>query len=110
MSSSLSNLELFHDPSYPTLSGRFRSMRPKVLVHRLNRSWKLSKKVKEITRAGKLKREMQVKNMKLYVMNKIIVEENERLRRKAMTLLQENKILLAQFQKFPHPDSNTIKY
>ena len=70
----------------------------------------MSKKVKEITRAGKLKREMQVKNMKLYVMNKIIVEENERLRRKAMTLLQENKILLAQFQKFPHPDSNTIKY
>ena len=70
----------------------------------------MSKKVKEITRAGKLKREMQVKNIKLYVMNKIIVEENERLRRKAMTLLQENKILLAQFQKLPHPDSNTIKY
>lgn len=85
-------------------------MRPKVHVHSLNGSWKLSKEAKEITRARKLKREMEVKNMKLYMMNKIIVEENEKLRRKAMVLLQENKILQAQIQKLPHGESKTNKY
>ncbi|KAL3536930.1 hypothetical protein ACH5RR_000296 [Cinchona calisaya] len=108
----MSNLKSFHDPSYYTLNWRYHSMRPKVHIHRLNGSWKLLKEAKETARAeGKLKREMQIKNMKLYMLNKIILEENEKLRRKAMILLQENKVLASQFQKLPHPpDSNIQQY
>lgn len=68
-----------------------------------NRSSKLSKEAKEKGRAGKLKRELEVKNMKLYLMNKIIIEENEKLRRRAMILLQERKTLQSQFQNPCNP-------
>ncbi|KAL3517030.1 hypothetical protein ACH5RR_023932 [Cinchona calisaya] len=104
----MSNLKSVHDPSYSTSSSRFQKIRPKVHVHRLNRSWKLLKKAKEMARAGKLKREMQFRNMKLYMQYKTISQENEKLQRKAMILLQENKILLSQFQKLRNPDCNTI--
>lgn len=63
-----------------------------------NRSLKLLNEAKEKGRAGKLRRELEVKNMKLYQMNKIIIEENEKLRRRAMILLQERKTLQSQFQ------------
>lgn len=43
--------------------------------------------------------DMQMKNLKLYMQNQIIIEENERLRKKAILLHQENQTLLAQLQK-----------
>ncbi|KAI7733439.1 hypothetical protein M8C21_006466, partial [Ambrosia artemisiifolia] len=45
-----------------------------------------------------LKRKMTMKNLKLYIENQGIIEENERLRRKAFVLHQENQLLLSQLQ------------
>ncbi|KAI3498362.1 hypothetical protein L2E82_14535 [Cichorium intybus] len=45
-----------------------------------------------------LKRKMAMKNLKLYIQNQCIIEENERLRRKALLLHQENQVLLCQLQ------------
>lgn len=44
------------------------------------------------------KREMEMKNLKLYMANKIIVDENEKLKKKATELLLENKILQSQLR------------
>lgn len=44
------------------------------------------------------KREMETKNLKLYMANKIIVDENEKLKKKATELLLENKILQSQLR------------
>ncbi|CAA6656265.1 unnamed protein product [Spirodela intermedia] len=41
---------------------------------------------------------MEVVNMKLYLENRCIMEENERLREKASVLRRENQILLSQLQ------------
>lgn len=41
---------------------------------------------------------MEIKNLKLYVENQSIREENERLRRKALLLQHENQTLMAQLQ------------
>ncbi|KAK1425160.1 hypothetical protein QVD17_20506 [Tagetes erecta] len=43
-----------------------------------------------------LKRKMAMKNLKLYMQNKCMIEENEKLRRKALVLHQENQILFSQ--------------
>ena len=54
---------------------------------------------------------MELKNMKLYLENQSIVEENEKLRKKASLLHQENLALMSELQKkFPHLDgfSNTL--
>nr|GMD71611.1 protein LITTLE ZIPPER 1-like [Ipomoea batatas] len=51
-------------------------------------------------KVGKLKKiEMEMKNWKLYMENKSIIEENQRLQHKALLLHQENKALLSQLQK-----------
>ncbi|KAI9175073.1 hypothetical protein LWI28_026963 [Acer negundo] len=51
------------------------------------------------------KREMEVKNLKLYLENQSIIEENLKLRKKANLLHQENLALMSQFQnKFSHFD------
>lgn len=42
---------------------------------------------------------MELKNLKLYIQNRSILEENEKLRQKAMLLRQENKALFSEFQK-----------
>ncbi|KAH9612400.1 hypothetical protein KSS87_014425 [Heliosperma pusillum] len=42
---------------------------------------------------------MEVKNLKLYLENKSILEENEKLRQKAILLRQENQALLFEYQK-----------
>lgn len=45
---------------------------------------------------------MELENLKLYLENKSIIEENEKLRKKANILHQENLALLSEFQKkFP---------
>ncbi|KAJ8767685.1 hypothetical protein K2173_018243 [Erythroxylum novogranatense] len=47
--------------------------------------------------------EMELRNLKLYLENQSIVEENEKLRKKAHLLHQENLALMSEFQKkFPH--------
>nr|KAJ0209467.1 hypothetical protein LSAT_V11C400172100 [Lactuca sativa] len=45
-----------------------------------------------------LKRKMAMKNLKLYMQNQCIIEENEKLRRKALLLHQENQVLFYQLQ------------
>ncbi|KAL4353328.1 hypothetical protein GQ457_06G032580 [Hibiscus cannabinus] len=70
-------------------SGRVSKQRHNVRVRRLDRLRRLRKG------AGT---EIQMKNLKLYVENQIIIEANERLRAKALLLHQENQTLLAQLQ------------
>ncbi|MFS7938903.1 putative protein LITTLE ZIPPER [Helianthus anomalus] len=45
-----------------------------------------------------LKRKMAMKNLKLYMQNQCMIEENAKLRRKALLLHQENQILFSQLQ------------
>lgn len=50
---------------------------------------------------------MELQNWKLYFENRTIIEENEKLRKKANLLHQENLALLLEFQKkFPHQRRN----
>lgn len=49
-------------------------------------------------RLMKREMEMKMKNLKLYMANKIIVDENEKLKKKATELLLENKILQSQLR------------
>ncbi|KAL2330442.1 hypothetical protein Fmac_018023 [Flemingia macrophylla] len=46
-----------------------------------------------------VKAEIQMKNLKLYMENKTIIEENEKLRKQAMLLHKENQALLSLLQK-----------
>ena len=66
-------------------------------------------KKEEANTAG-VKVEMEIKNLKLYMENQSIIEENERLRKKAFLLHKENQVLLSQLQNFskqkPLPSSN----
>ncbi|KAF4386567.1 hypothetical protein CsatB_011640 [Cannabis sativa] len=62
------------------------SKRYNLRVHGLNRRRKSSKV------------DMEVKNLRLYIENKTIMEENQRLRKKALLLHQENQALLSQLQ------------
>uniref|UniRef100_A0A803LQY2 Uncharacterized protein n=1 Tax=Chenopodium quinoa TaxID=63459 RepID=A0A803LQY2_CHEQI len=43
--------------------------------------------------------DMEIKNLKLYLENRSILEQNEQLRQKAIRLRQENLALLSEFQK-----------
>jgi hypothetical protein len=52
-----------------------------------------------------VKKEMEIKNLKLYMENKSIMEENEKLRKKALLLHQENQALSYLLQK---KSSNTL--
>ena len=48
---------------------------------------------------------MELKNLKLYLENQSILEENEKLRKKASLLYQENLALMSEFEmKFPRLD------
>ncbi|ESR53686.1 hypothetical protein CICLE_v10023705mg, partial [Citrus x clementina] len=48
-------------------------------------------------------RDMQLKNIKLYLENQSIIEENEKLRKQANLLHQENLALMSEFRKkFSH--------
>ncbi|KAG5223146.1 hypothetical protein OIU76_007691 [Salix suchowensis] len=67
--------------------------------HRLSRKRRLSKQTKEKTMAVLVNKEMEIKNLKLYMENKSIVEENEKLKKKAILLHQENQALFYQLQK-----------
>ncbi|XP_057463537.1 protein LITTLE ZIPPER 1-like isoform X2 [Actinidia eriantha] len=74
-----------------------RSKRSKIRVQRLNRR---KRECEE-----KVGKDMELKNLKLYKENITIMEENEKLRKKASLLHQENLALMTEFQKkFSHFD------
>ncbi|CAH1451497.1 unnamed protein product [Lactuca virosa] len=85
--------ECMSPPSYHFLTQKTKSkqakfrMRNQVRIHRLNR---VNKFIEE-----KIKQEMELRNLKLYMENMSILEENERLRNKATILHQENLALLS---------------
>ncbi|XP_057510363.1 protein LITTLE ZIPPER 1-like isoform X2 [Actinidia eriantha] len=75
-----------------------RSKRSKIRVQRLNRT---KRECEE-----KVGKDMELKNLELYKENITIMEENEKLRKKASLLHQENLALMTEFQKkFSHFDS-----
>ncbi|KAB2626723.1 hypothetical protein D8674_020341 [Pyrus ussuriensis x Pyrus communis] len=92
-------------PSSPLYSS-FRLRRPSkqhsFRVRRLiNRNWKrkpAGPAAKE-GETGGAKVEMEMKNLKLYMENQSIIEENNKLRRKALLLVQENQALFSQLQQ-----------
>ncbi|KAI5655610.1 hypothetical protein M9H77_32797 [Catharanthus roseus] len=67
------------------------SKRCRIQVHRLTRRMRSNDQ-----EDGK---EMMLKNLKLYIENMSILEENERLRKKANLLHEENLELMSQIQK-----------
>ncbi|XP_059444814.1 protein LITTLE ZIPPER 1-like isoform X2 [Corylus avellana] len=90
------NIEKIPSGLVLSLERKQRSKRSKVQVHRLTR-----KGCEE-----KVEKDMELKNLKLYLENKSIIEENEKLRKKASLLHQENLALMYELQKkFPHLDS-----
>ncbi|KAA8520534.1 hypothetical protein F0562_014790 [Nyssa sinensis] len=98
-------LNSYHSLS-STVRRRQQSKRPIIRLHRLSRRKRLSKEAKEKARVGVLTRsEMEIKNLKLYMENQSILEENEKLRKKALLLHQENRALRSQLQKFSHSHS-----
>ncbi|KAL6126002.1 hypothetical protein ACLB2K_074053 [Fragaria x ananassa] len=93
-----------NSPLYSSFHLRRSSKHHSFRVHRLiNRRRSITKEAKE--------KEMEIKNLKLYMENKSLIEENNKLRRKALLLVQENQALISQLQqKFPdHACSATMK-
>ncbi|KAL7167354.1 hypothetical protein ACSBR2_037923 [Camellia fascicularis] len=78
-------------PTQSSCPQKQRSKRSKVQVHKLNRR---KRKCEE-----KVGKDMEMKNLKLYMKNMSILEENEKLRKKASLLHQENLALMSEFQK-----------
>ncbi|KAL8150470.1 hypothetical protein V2J09_020278 [Rumex salicifolius] len=68
---------------------RKRRSRSRIRIHRFTR--RINRKVKS--------EEIEEKNLKLFIINKSILEENMQLRKKALLLRQENLALLSQLQK-----------
>ncbi|EEF51026.1 protein LITTLE ZIPPER 2 isoform X2 [Ricinus communis] len=89
----INRIEKFPPPPFYPAKKKQRSKKPKVQVLGLTR-----RRCQE--EEGK---DMELKNLKLYLENQSIVEENEKLRKKANLLHQENLALISEFQKkFPH--------
>ncbi|GMI64018.1 LITTLE ZIPPER 2 [Hibiscus trionum] len=81
--------------SHPISVSSKRRHRSKLQIYRLSR-----KRCEE-----DVKKEMELLNLKLYLENRSIIEENEKLRKKASVLHQENLALMCELQnKFPHLD------
>ncbi|XVE76991.1 hypothetical protein DITRI_Ditri13aG0025700 [Diplodiscus trichospermus] len=75
------------------------SKRHKIHVRRLNRWRRLRKgEGKKKMATVCIKTDMKLKNLKLYMENQSIIEENEKLRKKALLLHKENQTLFAQLQ------------
>ncbi|XWS35700.1 hypothetical protein CRYUN_Cryun20dG0019000 [Craigia yunnanensis] len=83
------------------------SKRHNIRVRRLNRWRRLRKRVGTKKMAVRIITDMQMKNLKLYMENQSILEENEKLRKKALLLHQENQTLFAQLQnKLSNPQNH----
>ncbi|KDP25574.1 hypothetical protein JCGZ_20730 [Jatropha curcas] len=100
----MNRVEKFPSPPFhPANKRKQRLKKPKLQVLGLTRI--MNRRCQE----EELGKDMELKNLKLYLENQSIVEENEKLRKKANFLLQENLALISQFQKkFPHLDSFPI--
>ncbi|CAB4300172.1 unnamed protein product [Prunus armeniaca] len=86
-------------PQYSAFRLRGPSNQHNFRVHRLiNRKRKTAKEPKG-AEIGGAKVEMEIKNLKLYMENQSIIEENNKLRRKALLLVQENQALFSQLQE-----------
>lgn len=62
----------------------------------------MSKEAVKRAKLRKMKVQMAMDNLKLYIRNKTIIEENQRLRKKTLVLHQENKALMSQLLKLYH--------
>ncbi|XWS32302.1 hypothetical protein CRYUN_Cryun23aG0148200 [Craigia yunnanensis] len=83
------------------------SKRHNIRVRRLNRWIRLRKGAGSKKKVVGIKTDMQMKNLKLYMENQNIIKENEKLRKKALLLQQENQTLLVQLQKkFSNPQNH----
>ncbi|KAF3448432.1 hypothetical protein FNV43_RR09145 [Rhamnella rubrinervis] len=79
----------------PLLHYSKRKQRSKIQVHRLTRRRCEEKEGKDL----------ELKNLKLYLENQTIIEENKKLKQRAHLLHQENLALLSEFnKKFPNLD------
>ncbi|KAM7508736.1 hypothetical protein LguiA_019189 [Lonicera macranthoides] len=103
----ISELDGYHLVNAP-VNRRCQPKRPIIHIHRLHRRRRLSNEANQKARKmGELKRKMEMKNLKLYMKNQCIMQENEKLRMKALLLHQENKALLSLLQNVPY--SHTSK-
>lgn len=95
-------LEMIPDNTpYSSFRLRRLSKRHNLRVHGLNRLRKLAKQADYEKKIKGTKVEMEIKNLELYMENQSIMEENLKLRKKALLLHQENQALLCQLkQKF----------
>lgn len=57
-----------------------------------------------------MKAEIEKRNLKLYIENQSIIEENEKLRKQAVLLQKENQALLFQLQKKLSEQNNNKTY
>ncbi|OIT32137.1 PREDICTED: protein LITTLE ZIPPER 2-like [Nicotiana attenuata] len=102
-----SQLESFQPSCYTDFHRPQLSKTAKIHVLKLRRNGgRLSNEAKERAKLRKLKKAMKMKNLKLYNENKTIIEENERLRKKALLLHQENKALFSQLQQVFQPPNH----
>ncbi|XP_062119536.1 protein LITTLE ZIPPER 1-like isoform X1 [Humulus lupulus] len=83
---------------YPTRS----SKRSKVQVHRLNSRRRITCCEEEL---GSV--DMELMNLKLYLENQTIIEENKKLRKTASLLHKENLALFSELQK-KFPNNNDL--
>ncbi|CAJ1814799.1 unnamed protein product [Sphenostylis stenocarpa] len=75
----------------------------------LNRRRAHLKEARHRKRMVVVKAEIQMKNLKLYMENQTIIEQNEKLRKQAMLLHKENQVLLLQLQKKLSEQNNNTK-
>ncbi|XP_027366554.1 protein LITTLE ZIPPER 2 [Abrus precatorius] len=75
----------------------------------LNRRRAQLKEATQRKRMVVVKAEIQMKNLKLYMENQTIIEENEKLRKQAMLLHKENQALLSQLKKKLSEQNNSNK-
>ncbi|KAG6685217.1 hypothetical protein I3843_12G101600 [Carya illinoinensis] len=86
---------------------------PSGLVHSFERKQRSKRSKVQVPRRvsrkkceEKAEKDMELKNLKLFLENQSLIEENEKLRKKASVLHQENLALMSEFQnKFPDSDS-----
>ncbi|XP_010540163.1 PREDICTED: protein LITTLE ZIPPER 1-like [Tarenaya hassleriana] len=80
-----------YTPTHPTFAcnGKSRLKRPRLQVYRLSRRRCAEKEVED----------MELKNLKLYLKNKGIMEENAKLRKRANLLYLENLGLMSEMKK-----------
>ncbi|PIA49915.1 hypothetical protein AQUCO_01300565v1 [Aquilegia coerulea] len=71
------------------------SKRSRFQVHRLTRWRRRCFKGEKVV----VRTEMELKNLELYLENQSIIEENEKLRKKALLLHQENQVLMLEMQR-----------